>query len=321
MINSEIERTLINIANIHSGLLQDKFVSSKDQFFNFKSLGTGIPITIPNNPEILEGSEIFSLSRSDHKQLIYGKIKSDYIGFAQLPAGQIFLKNIRVRSKYKSFLREVLDEIFHVRETVLSLKERFGTVGAFQTRNLPHYGHEKIIENLLEKVEVVVINPLVGPKKKGDLKVEKFEGLYDNVLKQRFGNRLFFLPLKANMFYAGPREAIHHIQMRQWLGFTHFSVGRDHAGAENVYEPGEAISIVEKYRESFQISVLTHKGAVFCTKCNKIIIKSDCSHNKSSFEEISGSSLRSSLRTGMNYRFVSPDVESWARLKIDDLTF
>ena len=26
------------------------------------------------------------------------------------------------------------------------------------------------------------------------------------------------------MFYAGPREALHHTLIREWLGFSHFSL-------------------------------------------------------------------------------------------------
>ena len=30
-------------------------------------------------------------------------------------------------------------------------------------------------------------------------------------------------------------KAIHHCIMREWLGFSNFSVGRDHAGSDNFY--------------------------------------------------------------------------------------
>ena len=86
---------------------------------------------------------------------------------------------------------------------------------------------------MLNHCDAVVINPIVGPKKPGDVNSEKLKYIYENLLKPKFKNRIFFIPIRANMFYAGPREAIHHCQIREWLGFTHFSVGRDHAGSDN----------------------------------------------------------------------------------------
>ena len=48
------------------------------------------------------------------------------------------------------------------------------------------------------------------------------------------------------MHYAGPREAIHHINLREMVGFNRFTIGRDHAGAENNYKPLDAYNIVKK---------------------------------------------------------------------------
>ena len=51
-----------------------------------------------------------------------------------------------------------------------------------------------------------------------------------------------FLPIFANMFYAGPNEALHHAILRQRVGFNVFSVGRDHAGAQGAYLPSLAVT-------------------------------------------------------------------------------
>ena len=39
-------------------------------------------------------------------------------------------------------------------------------VGAFQSRNIPHLGHEKLINKLLEKCDVVIINPVWSKKRR-----------------------------------------------------------------------------------------------------------------------------------------------------------
>ena len=48
------------------------------------------------------------------------------------------------------------------------------------------------------------------------------------------------------MHYCGPREAIHHLNLREKFGFNIFTIGRDHAGAENVYQPQSAINLIKK---------------------------------------------------------------------------
>ena len=63
------------------------------------------------------------------------------------------------------------------------LKDKFKNIGAFQTRNIPHLGHEKIIEVMLENCDAVVINPIIGPKKQGDVNTQKLGFIYDNILK------------------------------------------------------------------------------------------------------------------------------------------
>ena len=54
------------------------------------------------------------------------------------------------------------------------------------------------------------------------------------------------------MYYAGPREAVHHAILRRNMGFTHFSVGRDHAGAENFYDPKAAPKLLADVKKQLE---------------------------------------------------------------------
>ena len=125
---------------------------------------------------------------------------------------------------------------------------------------------------MLGHCDLVVINPILGPKKPGDLNTERLKFIYNNILKPRFNNRILFIPLRANMFYAGPREAVHHSLIREWLGFSHFSVGRDHVG-QIISIDRRSKKYSKKISRLFNIKILYHNGAYFCKPCNKIIFK------------------------------------------------
>ena len=74
------------------------------------------------------------------------------------------------------------------------------------------------------------------------------------------------------MHYAGPGEAMHHINLREMVGFNRFTVGRDHAGAQNNYCPLDAHKIVTKNIKNFEIDIFLHKGHIFVNR-NKIVLR------------------------------------------------
>ena len=126
---------------------------------------------------------------------------------------------------------------------------------------------------MLDHCDLVVINPILGPKKPDDLNTERLKFIYNNILKPRFYNRILFIPLRANMFYAGPREAVHHSLIREWLGFSHFSVGRDHAGSDNFYRPEEAKNTLKRYQDLFNIKNGIIMVLIFVNLVTKLYLK------------------------------------------------
>ena len=309
---NSIERTVIDLAGVKSGMLAENFVRYSKDLANFEQPKNGLPILIPCIPSMFENYEKFVLKCEDIKRLIFGPVNSDYIGCKLALAGDTFLSKFRIKSAFQKKVDTYTKEILSVRKRIKTLVEEFTLVGAFQTRNIPHLGHEKIIGKMLEHCELVVINPVVGPKKQGDIDSEKLRGLYDSVLKPRYQKRIEFLPIRANMFYAGPREAIHHARLRQWLGFTHFTVGRDHAGAEGIYEDTAAVEMIRKIQDQLSIKIITHGGAFHCSICDKVVLQNDCNHSKKILTEISGSDFRFCLNMKKNYPFAALDVQKWA---------
>jgi sulfate adenylyltransferase len=65
------------------------------------------------------------------------------------------------------------------------------------------------------------------------------------------------------MFYSGPREAAHHANIRERLGFDYFIVGRDHAGAENFYPKNASSKLLTKHKNKFKIKIIPIKAVTF----------------------------------------------------------
>ena len=89
------------------------------------------------------------------------------------------------------------------------------------------------------------------------------------------------------------------MNLREMLGFSYFYIGRDHAGAENLYAPEKAVKTVKKYSKKFKIKSVTSGGGYFCAKCNNYVIKNECEHGN--LIDISGTKFRSCLRNRKIY--------------------
>ena len=233
MLTNQDVFSLINVANCRSGLLSDNLVPSIESFNKFFAKSTGIPILIPANKTLFyfEQKDVFKLSAKQILKTVYGIPNEGYVGFKHAFNEFTFLANFEVKEAYQAYVDETVVQNLNVFKYVTSLKKKFKHIGAFQTRNILHFGHEKIMQRMLEVCGHLVLNPVMGPKKTGDVAVEYLTDIFAYLAKSKYHKKISFKPIFANMFYAGPREAMHHTLMRQIIGFQHFSIGRDHAGA------------------------------------------------------------------------------------------
>ena len=92
-------------------------------------------------------------------KIFYGRVQTDYIGFKLSFNSNKFLSSWSVRKKFKDKLSEITDLNYSSRNKIQNLKSKFNNIAAFQTRNIPHFGHETIIQELLKQSDHVVINP------------------------------------------------------------------------------------------------------------------------------------------------------------------
>jgi sulfate adenylyltransferase len=82
--------------------------------------------------------------------------------------GNKYASEANVKKKYSHLVKKISSFNMKSYENIKKIRNK--KVIAFQTRNIPHLGHEKIIKHYLSKNYAVVVNPLLGPKKKGDIK-------------------------------------------------------------------------------------------------------------------------------------------------------
>ncbi len=173
------------------------------------------------------------------------------------------------------------------------------TVGAFQTRNVPHAGHENMQKTMLSLVDGLMIQPVIGKKKPGDFTDEMIIGCYDTIIENYFiKERVLLNILPTEMRYAGPREAIFHAIVRKNYGCTHMVVGRDHAGVGNYYHPEAAINIFNDYNDIELQPVCIRGDFFYCHICGSLGSERTCPHDKSKHISFSGTEIRAMLKDG-----------------------
>ncbi len=176
----------------------------------------------------------------------------------------------------------------------------WSTVAAFQTRNPIHRSHEYCTKIALEVCDGILIHPLVGKLKAGDIPAEVRMKCYEALLQNYYPlERVILKVYPMEMRYAGPREAVLHAVFRQNYGCSHLIVGRDHAGVGNYYGPFDAQKIFDEIDEKdLFIKPLKIDWTFWCFKCDGMASMKTCPHNKEDRLFISGTRLRSMLAKG-----------------------
>jgi sulfate adenylyltransferase len=214
---------------------------------------------------LLKDIEIFRYDKEFFVQNVFGTSDRNHPGVKEvyemgpyLIGGEVLLLD-----DSKDFFPE---HNFSPRETRDIFRQRgWDKVVAFQTRNVPHIGHEFLQKRALEEVDGLFINPVIGRKKIEDFKDEYIIASYEILIDKYYPKDkvvLGILPFK--MRYAGPREAVFHALVRKNFGCSHFIVGRDHAGVGDYYGPFDAQNIFDNFKkEDIGIDILKYPEVVY----------------------------------------------------------
>ncbi len=174
------------------------------------------------------------------------------------------------------------------------------TVAAFQTRNPMHRSHEYLTKIALEVCDGLLIHPIVGKLKSGDIPAEVRMKCYQALLDNYFPKERVVLKVyPMEMRYGGPREAVLHAIIRQNFGCSHIIIGRDHAGVGNYYGHFDAQQIFDELNpEDLHIRPLKLDSTFWCHRCDSMASAKTCPHGSEDRLLISGTRLRDMLSNG-----------------------
>jgi sulfate adenylyltransferase len=264
---------------------------------------TGQPLAL------LHLNEIYAFNKEDTVSHVFGTKDKSHPGVAKtfvmgnfLLGGKIDLIT-KPQNHYEKYHLSPTEarEIFK--------KRGWSAVAGFQTRNVPHLGHEYIQKTALTLVDGIFVNPIIGKKKRGDFKDEVILTTYETLIKSYFREERVILGiLQTEMRYAGPKEAIFHAIIRKNFGCSHFIVGRDHAGVGDFYPPYAAHDIFKEYPD-LGLTPLFFPSVFFCNICKSITNDKACPHSQKCRQELSGTKMRRAIYNGeIGDSLVRPEV-------------
>jgi len=185
-------------------------------------------------------------------------------------------------------------------------------IAGFQTRNPIHRSHEYVTKIAMEVTDGVLIHPLVGKLKAGDIPAEIRMKAYEILIDKYYVKENVVLKVyPMEMRYGGPREALLHAIFRQNFGCSHLIIGRDHAGVGSYYGPFDAQKIFDEIPEgALQIQPLNIDWTFYCYKCGGMASMKTCPHGKEDRVLISGTKVREMLSNGQMppAEFTRPEV-------------
>jgi pyruvate kinase len=208
-----------------------------------KAFGSGERVALADKNgdvhSLIDISEIYHYDLEKLVKSVYGTNSHKHPGVNQIynngncfVAGDVFLVK-PLKSTHRHYL------LTPSQTRYIFTQLGWSQVVGFHGRNPAHRGHESIQLQALERTgaDGLYINPVIGPKKKGDFLPDPILLSYQTLLE--FGcypkGKVVLGSFLTYPRYAGPREAIFTALCRKNMGCSHFIVGRDHAGVGDFY--------------------------------------------------------------------------------------
>ena len=247
-----------------------------------------------------EALSVFGTKNQEHPGVyqLFNNTKDYYVG------GNLKSANFPQHHDFKN-LRHAPEQV----KSLIKEKRRTNTI-AFQTRNPIHRAHQELMLRSMKEMNAnILIHPVVGMTKPGDVNHYTRVNCYKKILKYfpEDSTILSLIPLAMRM--AGPKEALWHALIRKNYGCTHLIVGRDHAGPGSdkngtpFYGPYDAQDLLKKHEKEIGITMVPFKLFVYVEEKNNFY-EFDKIPDGLNGKNISGTDLRSRLINGK-------DIPEW----------
>lgn len=260
----------------------------------------------------LEVTEIWEMDKEQEVQAVFGTTDLLHPGVFYL---MNHVKPCYISGKLKGLSLPHHYDFNHLRHTPQDLRNYFNKhhwekIVAFQTRNPMHRAHQELTLQAAKKTGAhILIHPVVGMTKPGDIEYYTRVRCYEHVLKTYPENMAFLSLLPLAMRMAGPKEAVWHALIRKNYGCTHFIVGRDHAGpgknkeGVNFYDPYAAQTLTQQYQSELGIEIVPFQEMVFSHEQKRYFTIDEFPKDEQP-GVISGTELRERL-------FKNADIPEW----------
>ena len=195
-----------------------------------------------------------------------------------------------------------------LRYTPLELRQHFDKLGwrsivAFHTSKPMHAVHYEMTMRASKQANAhILIHPVVGMAKPGDLHYYSRVHCYEAVLKQYPKSLVSLALIPMAMRMAGPREALMNAIIRQNYGCTHYIVGTEHAGPPNVRDSGKRFYVtgasqqyVKQFENDIDIEVINIEELCYDEDKGQFITRTGTKQVLCSSESFSNTRILNSL--------------------------
>ncbi len=214
---------------------------------------------------ILESPEIYPYDKDKFSRGVFGTTDPEHPGVAAVGRMNDYLVGGEITLLDTAYSPFPSHGLVPEETRVAFSSSGWQSVVAFQTRNIPHRGHEFLQKEALKEADGLLVHPVLGWKKEGDFKDEYILSSYEILIQKHYpAERVKLSALSIPMRYAGPKEAVLHAIIRKNFGCSHFIVGRDHAGVGDYYGPFEAQEIFDTFaQEDLGVTILKYPEVVY----------------------------------------------------------
>ena len=272
-------------------ILQTALINSKNFLFPFilapagktneeviSSLKVGEEVEIICEGELfatLIVEEVFKIDPNQRVKHLYGTDDLEH------PGVQTTLKRLgrwAVSGEYKLVNRSIDKNIKLIQKAknVINAKH---TTALFMAVNPLHRGHERLIRQVLDRTDLVVIfllKPYENKSLSYNIRKEALEFFVNNFLPK---NRVVIVPLENSYIFAGFNEIIVDAVVAKNYGCNRLTIGQNHAGLGMFYDHNLNKSIIDKVTE-IEIDIEIASEYVYCDKCTTLVSKDTCPHGQ-----------------------------------------